>query len=91
MTAELPGVAGIAAGAGAMIAVLAAGGCVLVFYNGKKSQKHFLVKKYFFLRVLPCTFGDFGIIKDLTFIIEESKMNRLEYLSHDSMKMKLIF
>ena len=62
----------------------------MVFYNGKNQQKHFLVKSIF-LRVLPCTFGDFGIIKDLTFIIEESKMNKLEYLSLDSMKMKLIF
>ena len=53
VTAELPGVAGIAAGAGAMIAVLAAGVCVLVFYNGKKSQKHFLVKKYFFYVFYP--------------------------------------
>ena len=74
-----------------MIAVLAAGGCVLVFYNGKKITETFSCEKVFFLRVLPCTFGDFGIIKDLTFIIEESKMNRLEYLSHDSIKMKLIF
>ena len=64
---------------------------VLVFYNGKKITETFSCEKVFFLRVLPCTFGDFGIIKDLTFIIEESKMNRLEYLSHDSMKMKLIF
>ena len=63
VTAELPGVAGIAAGAGAMIAVLAAGGCVLVFYNGKKSQKHFLVKKYFFYVFYPAHLVILALLK----------------------------
>ena len=62
-TAELPGGAGIAAGAGAMIAVLAAGGCVLVFYNGKKSQKHFLVKKYFFYVFYPAHLVILALLK----------------------------
>lgn len=63
VTAELPGVAGIATGAGAMIAVLAAGGCVLVFYNGKKSQKHFLVKKYFFYVFYPAHLVILALLK----------------------------
>ena len=63
VTAELPGAAGIAAGAGAMIAVLAAGGCVLVFYNGKKSQKHFLVKKYFFYVFYPAHLVILALLK----------------------------
>ena len=62
-TAELPGAAGIAAGAGAMIAVLAAGACVLVFYNGKKSQKHFLVKKYFFYVFYPAHLVILALLK----------------------------
>ena len=63
VTAELPGAAGIAAGAGAMIAVLAAGACVLVFYNGKKSQKHFLVKKYFFYVFYPAHLVILALLK----------------------------
>ena len=63
VTAELPGVAGIAAGAGAMIAVLVAGVCVLVFYNGKKSQKHFLVKKYFFYVFYPAHLVILALLK----------------------------
>ena len=63
VTAALPGAAGIAAGAGAMIAVLAAGGCVLVFYNGKKSQKHFLVKKYFFYVFYPAHLVILALLK----------------------------
>ena len=63
VTAELPGAAGIAAGAGAMIAVLAAGVCVLVFYNGKKSQKHFLVKKYFFYVFYPAHLVILALLK----------------------------
>ena len=63
VTAELPGAVGIAAGAGAMIAVLAAGVCVLVFYNGKKSQKHFLVKKYFFYVFYPAHLVILALLK----------------------------
>ena len=63
VTAELPGAAGIAAGAGALIAVLVAGGCVLVFYNGKKSQKHFLVKKYFFYVFYPAHLVILALLK----------------------------
>ena len=48
VTAELPGATGLASGAGAMIAVLAAGACVLVFYNGKKSTETFSCEKVFF-------------------------------------------
>ena len=64
---------------------------VFWYFIREKIKETFSFEKVFFLRVLPCTFGDFGIIKDLTFIIEESKINKLEYLSHDSMKMELIF
>ena len=46
-----------------MIAVLAAGVCVLVFYNGKKSQKHFLVKKYFFYVFYPAHLVILALLK----------------------------
>ena len=46
-----------------MIAVLAAGACVLVFYNGKKSQKHFLVKKYFFYVFYPAHLVILALLK----------------------------
>lgn len=41
----------------------APGGCVLVFYNGKKSQKHFLVKKYFFYVFYPAHLVILALLK----------------------------
>lgn len=63
VAAELPGAAGVIAGIGAMMSVLAAGACVLVFYNGEKSQKYSLVKKYFFYVFYPAHLVILALLK----------------------------
>ena len=63
VAAELPGANGVMAGIGAMMAVLAAGVCIQVFYNGEKSQKYSLVKKYFFYVFYPAHLVILALLK----------------------------